>query len=283
MLQRETLLQIVQSTLSSMDSDAVNHIGETQESEQIALLAKEVFIELATYQRIPQFEELSQLEGLSDSNQPTVMRIPKGSTDIVDVRYRHLLAGQEEPFFREVEFLHKSDFLDMQLRLPLRGVGEEEHGFNILDSGIEVPYITTRGPRYWTTFDNEHVVFDAIDIRCDATMHQDQSLVLAYVIPEFLLEDTFVPPIPLKLISQYRNMIKELASFEQKQLSNQFRTRNAERQRYKNRSFGGINDGADEGEYTSRQRPDQGRVLLRGTRGNRTSRFGRNFSSRRFI
>jgi hypothetical protein len=41
-----TLLEIVQSTLSSMDSDAVNNINDTIESTQVAEVAKEVYYEL---------------------------------------------------------------------------------------------------------------------------------------------------------------------------------------------------------------------------------------------
>ena len=93
---KRTLLEVVQSTLSSMDSDAVNHIGETAESEQIALLVKEQFIELATYQHVPQFQQLTQLEGLGDPDRPTVMRIPEGATDIADIRYIHRLDNGRE-------------------------------------------------------------------------------------------------------------------------------------------------------------------------------------------
>jgi len=271
MLQRKTLLEIVQSTLSSMDSDLVNHIGDTQESEQVALLAQEQFIELATYQRIPQFEQLTQLEGLSDITQATVMRIPECATDIADVRYRHVRNDGTE-YMEPIRQLTKSDFLDEQLRL-----NQNVMGTNVLSDNILVPYRTDRGPRCFTTFDDKYIVFDAIDKEFDDTLHNDASMVLAYVIPEFLMEDDFIPPVPLKMLSQYMNMIKEVAHHEQKQYNNPFRTRDAERQGHRNRHFGGILDGLDQGEGSTRERPRQGRPTYgyrygRGRSFNRSSR-----------
>jgi len=271
MLQRKTLLEIVQSTLSSMDSDLVNSIGDTQESEQIALLAQEQYLELATYQRIPQFEQLTQLEGLSDSTRATVMRIPKGATDIADVRYRRVRNDGTE-YMESLEQLAKSDFLDEQLRL-----NQIETGTNVLPDNILVPYRIDRGPRCFTTFDDEYIVFDSIDLSVDDTLHSDASMVLAYVVPEFQLEDNFVPPVPLKMLSQYMNMIKEIAHHEQKQYNNPFRTRDSERQGHRNRNFGGILDGLDQGEGSQRERPRQGRPVYgfrfgRGRSFNRSSR-----------
>jgi len=258
MLQRKTLLEIVQSTLGSLDSDLVNHIGETQESEQIAILAQEQYLELVTYQHVPQLVQLTQLEGLSDLDRPSVMRIPEGATDVADIRYRYTNTHGLE-VMREIEWLEKSDFLDRQLRLPVR----DNMGDNLLDGNVSVPYINDRDPQYATTFDNEHIVFDAVDQSQDpnTTLHNDDSLVLAYIIPEFKLEDDFVPVMPVKMLTQYMNQIKEIASYEQRQYNNPFRTRDSERQQHRNKHFGGIYDGLDQGQGSTRERETQGRPI----------------------
>ena len=242
---RKTLLEIVQSTLGSMDSDAVNSIGETIESEQVAITAQEQFLELATYQTIPQFEELTQLIGMSDDTQATVMRIPENSTDIKDVRYKRTdMNGYT--FFQDVVFMCKEEFLDLQLQLR---VGDENVGENVLAGNIRIPYRKDKSPTVWTTFDDEHLVFDSLDtiVQKDNTLHNDNSLVIAYIIPPFELRDDFVPEIPAKLFPQYMNMIKEVNSYEQRQIPNEVRTRKAERQGHRNRWFGSITDGSDKG------------------------------------
>lgn len=259
MSSKKTLLEIVQSTLGSMDSDAVGSIGDTIESEQIAITAQEQFIELATYQIVPQYEQLTQLVGLSDSTRATVMRIPRDATDIRDVRYKRTDA-QGRTSFEDVRFVSKDQFLTEQLKLKVWEDNVEE---NIFDDNVRIPYRNDKYPECWTTFDDEHLVFDSIDkeIQLDDTLHNDNSLVLAYIIPEFKIEDNFVPDIPVKLIPQYLNMIKEISSYDQRQIQNEPRTRRAERQGHRNRHFGSITDGADSGFTESTGR---GRVLRRG-------------------
>ncbi len=256
---QKSLLEIVQSTLGSMDSDAVNSIGETIESEQIAITAQEQYLELATYQRIPQFEKLTQLVGLSDNTKATVMRIPEGSTDIKNVRYKHT-DSRGRSSFEEIPFVDKDEFLNRQLQLR---VGDANVGENILEGNIRIPYRNDRGPSCWTTFDDRHLVFDSIDTvtQGDDTLHNDNSLVIAYIIPEFQLVDDFVPVLPPKLFPQYLNMIKEVNSYEQRQISNEVRSRRAERQGHRNRHFASITDGSDEGSPPNK---GQGRVTGRG-------------------
>lgn len=265
----KSLLTIVQSILSSMDSDAVQHIGDTAESEQVALLVEEQFNKIATYQRVPQFEQLTQLLGLSDSDRATVMKIPDRATDIADVRYRHTKSDGTE-VFRTVEHVMKSNFLDAQLSMNTENIG-----VNILDGNIRVPYRTDRTPTCWTTFDDEHLVFDSIDQDVDNTLHNDSSLVLAYIVPEFKLEDDFLIPLPDKMINQLLDNCKETAFYEQKQSNNPFRTRDAEREAHRNRHFGGITDGLDQGENQQRQRPNYGHKLGRSWKNSYSSSWPR--------
>ena len=242
---KKTLLEIVQSTLGSMDSDAVNTIGETVESEQIAITAQEQFLELATYQRVPQFEHLTQLIGLSKNERATMMRIPLNATDVRSVRYKRT-DSSGNTYFADVRYVDKEEFLSTQSKLK---VGEDNVAENILDDNVRIPYRNDKHPECWTTFDDEHLVFDSIDtvVQGDDTLHNDNSLVLAYIVPEFELRDDFIPDVPVKLFPQYMNMIKEVNSYEQRQISNEVRTRRAERAGHRNRHFGSIADGSDTG------------------------------------
>ena len=257
-----TLLEIVKSTLGSMDSDSVDSIGDTVDSEQVALTAKEQFLEMATYQTVPQFETLTQLIGLGDQDQATVMTLPDGTTDIKDVRYRRMDTNGNT-FFQEVVNLSKEEFLRMQLSLK---VGEDNIGENVMEGNIRVPYRNDKAPTFWTTFDDEHIVFNSIDtvLLGDNTLHNDNSLVLAYIVPPFELTDDFMPPVPLKLFPQYLNMIKEVNSYEQRQISNEVRSRRSERQTSRNRHFGGIADGADKASSATHPTYGRGRQTTGG-------------------
>ena len=231
-MNKPALLEIVQSTLGSLDSDAVSTIGETIESEQIAMIAKEQYYKIATYQHVPQFESLTQLVDLSDSTKATVMKIPENSIHIKNVRYRKTTDGGAS-YFEDIEYIERDDFLRSVLLLD---VNSTEVGENVLDGNVRVPYRNDQDPTCWTTFDDEHLIFDAIKTGPGVqTMTNDNSLVIAYVIPEFLLTDDFIPDLPLSVYSQYMDQIKETASHEQKQTPSDVRTRDGERQQHRNR------------------------------------------------
>lgn len=257
----KTLLEVVQSTLSAINSDSVNTVGETIESEQVTLVAKEVFEEMSTYQTIPTFDTLTQLLGVSDTSRRTVMQLPLNATDIQYIRYKATYTNGTSRF-EEVRYCPPNEFLDRQLDLR---VGEANVGENVLPGNVRVPYRTDKRPEYWTTFDDKFLVFDAIDmdVQGDNTLHNDNSLVMAYIIPEFQMTDDFVIPLPDKLIPQYMNAIKEIVANEQKQVHFPVRERNGEREQHRNRWFAGVRDGTDKGF----ERQGYGRRLSGRSRG----------------
>ena len=232
-----------------MDSDAVSTYNETIESEQIALTAQEQYMELATYQRVPQFEQLTKLITPGSTPTGSILNIPALATDVYDIRYRHI-DSNDNTTYRAMKFLSKTDFLNQQLDLK---VGEDNVEENTLSNGVKIPFRTDKSPEYYTTFDDETIVFDSIDSIAEGgnSIDGDNSLAIAYIIPEFELEDNFIPDLPIKLFPQYLDMIKEVNSYEQRQFGNEIRTKKAERQSNRNRHFASITDGSDQGEYTT--------------------------------
>lgn len=270
---KRTLLQVVQSTLGAMDSDAVDTIGETPESEQIVLVAQEVYHELATYQDIPQFQRIDQLLGSNDSALATVMRIPEECTDIGVVRYAHYHDNGRIKMER-IEYVDKNRFLDDLLCLD---VSDTDHiGENVFPDNIRIPYHKDRNPTCWTTFDDNTIVFDAVNQDYENTLHNDKSVVISYVVPKFELEDDFVIPLPEQMQSQYLAQVKEVAFNEQKQMANPVQTHNGQRQRRRNWHQVGINDGLNNGNngepfsgFGRPSSPGYGRQTARYRRGSR--------------
>ena len=68
---KETLLELVQGCLSVMDSDRVDSLMGTEESIQLADLARDVYYELINRDEFPAFEETFQLTGAADVLFPT--------------------------------------------------------------------------------------------------------------------------------------------------------------------------------------------------------------------
>ena len=239
---RMTLREIVQSTLSSMDSDAVETIGETIESQQIAIVAKETFYEIATYQDIPQHIKMTQLDGLQDLTAPTVMRIPTGCVDIANIKYRHTKNGRVK--MEDIDYLHPDDFYNKMWCLDTTA---DNVGINEFTGDVTLPYRNDQDPCYWTTFDDEHIIFDSYNKEISDTLFNDASFIRARIIEEFQLEDDYIPDLPAKMFPQYLQQVKELSFFEKKQMANPLEGQKRKRSEHRNRHLVGINDGLDDG------------------------------------
>src|SRR3990167_10644193 len=73
---RRTLLEMVQEILSDLNSDEINSIGDTIESEQVALILKAAYEDIIENRDIPSLNTLFQLEGLSNTLKPTHFEYP---------------------------------------------------------------------------------------------------------------------------------------------------------------------------------------------------------------
>jgi len=252
-----TVLEMVQSTLGAMNSDAVLTIGETIESEQIALVVKETYYDIATDLDLPQWNKLSQLDGLGDTDKATVMVLPEAYTDIMSIRYKYTVENDNGrlAFSMPIPYTDPDIFLDRALALDTTEANVE---VNILADNVQLPYYNDRRPSCWTTFDDNEIVFDAHDLGIETTMHNDHSLVLVRLVPEFVMMDDFIPDLPDKAYPAFLAQVKEVAFGEQKQINNDIQGRRGRRGKYRNRVQAGINDGLDQGQDETQNRDARG-------------------------
>jgi hypothetical protein len=194
-----SLLDITQKILSSLDSDPVNSISDTVESMQVADIVKECYYSLMAERDWPFLHELSQLEGLSDVNNPTKMRIPESINKIKWVKYNK----------KDVQWLPAPAFHKMIMdRVSEEGV--------INSDG----YIVNADPVYWTSYDDDYVVFDGINLSEDSTLYASKSSIYAVKAPVWQHIDTFVPDLPDKFFPTLLAESKSQAFVELKQTSN---------------------------------------------------------------
>ena len=259
-----TLLETVQSVLSSLDSDSVSTVGETIESEQVTLIVQEVYYKMATYQTIPHFNTLLQLDGLADLTKPTVMRIPDCCTDIENVRYRRYSSDGTSFKMATVEYCDKITFLDMQLNLDTSDTSK--FGNNVFDGNIKVPYSKVKNPVYFTAFDEDTIVFDGHMEAKEATMNNDSSLVTAYVVPDFFQDDNYVIPLPDMMRTQFLADCKEQAFEQLKQSDAPRNSEISNKTENRNRLHVGAHDGINGSTVT---KPSWARKTRRSTRRGR--------------
>ena len=225
-----------------MDSDAVASIGDTVESEQVALVAQEVYYDLATHQRIVSFEKTIQLEAQSDLDRPTVFKLPSNVTDIHQIKYKKVDTNSGKFFFEEVTYVHRDDFITNQFLLDDTETNVDQM---IFEDNIQIPYRNDKDPDCWTTVDHDYIIMDSINKDYDTTLQNDKVLAFAYQIPDFEFKDEFIAPLPAKMFPTYLAEIKYTVSPEMRQVQNNIQGNKAQRGRRRNNMMGSIADGLD--------------------------------------
>jgi hypothetical protein len=84
---QQTLLQMVQSILSRLDSDNVNSIGDTVESMQVAQIIKDKYNDIVARGTLTIEEQLFQLNPSDSVSAPTLMYLPDNVYGVSWLRY----------------------------------------------------------------------------------------------------------------------------------------------------------------------------------------------------
>jgi|TARA_R110000796_G_scaffold60619_2_gene140222 hypothetical protein len=213
---KQTLLEITQHILSSMDSDSVNSFAETVESEQVAFVIKDAYFNMINNLDIPEHYGIITLTALGDTSQPTHMLIPDGVRSIQSVKYNVIKSGETRIQYDDLQYREPENFLDSILSR------------NSTDSNIQTVSITggklfienNKRPEYYTSFDDQYLVFDSFDSGVDSTLQQSKFMVRGALEPVWTMADSFVPDLDANLFPLFINEAKSLAFVEIKQSSN---------------------------------------------------------------
>jgi len=182
-----TLLEIVQNILSSMDSDEVNSIADTVESLQIAEVVKETYSELFANLDEPSRWQLRQLQALGDSDKPNYLELPEDVRIVKWIKYDFQTDGSTD--YQYITYMEPEDFLVL-----CTGSRGSEATVEVIDtSGARFNIANAKNPQYWTTFDNNTIIFDSYNSDVETTLQQQKTLVWALVTPSWEMVDTFTP------------------------------------------------------------------------------------------
>ena len=220
-----TLIEIVQNILSAMDSDEVNSIGDTVEAVQVADIVQETFYEIIGGLEEPHRSNSFRLESVSDVNKPNYLKIPASVKDIETLYYDKQTSGKVT--WKEVTYISPKAFVQLSL--------QQSTGSNVTavtDFSNVVHYIINNAhPTYYTSFDDQYLVFNSWDSTLGSTMQEGYSLALGSEMPSFTMEDTFVPDLPADYFPLLLSEAKQSAFVNLKQVSNSVEDRRSRRQR----------------------------------------------------
>jgi hypothetical protein len=213
-----SLLDITQNILSDMNSDEVNSITDTIESMQVAQIIKSTYYNIIDGRDWPHLYQLFQLTPSGDSTKPTHMQIPENVVDVSWVKYDCKEFGDIKDKVRKMVYKKPEDFIEL--------LDQRDSSISTIDevidvSGVHLNIYNDRAPTYYTSFDNETIIFDAYDIAVDTTLQNSKTACYGKLNPSWIMTDTFVPDLPTQSFSYLLNEAKSTAFLLIKEMPNQ--------------------------------------------------------------
>jgi len=187
---KKTLLELVQSILSDMDSEPVNSISDSIEAEQIASVVENTYFNFVSSREIPEHRRLIKITALSDSTKPTHFKYV--GRQLYWIRYN--IDENSQTNYREIKYMDPGSFATRNLDTSnVTTVYDVSASTNLL-------ILNDRMPSFYTSFDDEHIVMDAFKSSVESTLQTTKTQAYGIITPTFSLSDTFEPDIDEDLI-----------------------------------------------------------------------------------
>src|SRR3990167_9110502 len=108
-----TLLELTQIVLSSLDSDEVNSIDDTVESQQVAKVIRTVYYDIISRANLPEHYDLRSLTASGDNTKPTLMTMPSDIRSIQWIKYNRIDPTTSEDTFTYVSIIPVREFMEI--------------------------------------------------------------------------------------------------------------------------------------------------------------------------
>ena len=223
-----TLLEMVQEILSDMDSDEVDSIEDTVEAEQVATIVRSTYLSMMSNRDWPHLRKGITITSFSDVARPTHMKLPEAVKEVCFINYNTISFGDTKQNYQEMKWREP----DVFIRMSNQEDDTKSYVQTVVDpSGVELFVRNDKAPRYYTSFNDEDLVFDAFDNTAGTTLKESNVQAQAYVMPTWSTVDTFIPDLPDSAFASLVEEAKTKANFKLRQVVDQKSEQEAGRQR----------------------------------------------------
>jgi len=226
-MSKMTLLEIVQDVMNDMTSDQVNSISDTEESIQIAQIAKTTYFEMIGRRDWPHLSKFTTLSSVSLLAQPTHLLVPANVSRLDWFKYNKKRVAETRNRFEDVEYLHPDEFIN---KLNARNL-DDTNVISIADfGGATLQIIDDKQPTYFTSFDDKYIVLDSYDTAIESSVQGSNTQIKAYTIPTWSAVDGFTPDLPTEHFPGYLAEVKSIAKYRLEGEADQKAEQQSERQ-----------------------------------------------------
>lgn len=212
-----TLLDLTQDILAAMDSDEVNSINDTTESQSVVRIIKRAYMDIAARANLPRHNNVFQLVPSNDTTKPVTMTLPSNVASVEWIKYDWATTENPEINLTDVHPLPLHDFLATVL--ALNSTEPDVFTYTQVIDGQVMTFLgkNSRGPRYYTTADDRTILFDSYDASMDSTLQAEKSLAFGQKNFPWQSVDTFVPDLDERQFALLFNEAKSMCFAELKQ------------------------------------------------------------------
>lgn len=224
---KKTLLDLTQSILNDMNGDEVNSIADTLESQQVAQVIRDVYDEIIASRNWPHLNKLISLTPQGEVR-PTHMDTADAWVYLDEIRYNVRDSDATKDNYDVLDYMTPTEFLD-----HCNGRNSSNSDIDTITdpSGIKLFIINDARPLFWTTFNDETIVFDAYDSLVDTNLQESKFQCLGNVEPSWTHDDNFTPDLPAKAFPYLLAEAKSVAFNALMQVGNQKAEQQSRRQR----------------------------------------------------
>lgn len=222
-----TLLEIVQDILNDLNDDPVNSINDTVEAGQVAQIVKTTYFEMMSGDRFwPHLKEINQLTSFADSEKPTHMSFPDAVQRILYIKYDVQTESGGKKLYTDIKYKEPEAFLEY-----LNDRDSTASNVKTVSDNVDLLIRTDLQPSFWTSFDDETIIFDAHYSDLDSVLQDSKTQTGFIKEPSWSHVDAATPDLPANAFSFLLSEAKSTCFATLKQAANPKEEQRSRRQR----------------------------------------------------
>lgn len=193
---KNSVLGIVLTYLDYVDGFEVDSINDSTEASQAATIVEHMYYSVVNrFTWLQSQTSLDSLVASDDPAKPVVMYLKESVKRLQYSNVRYNISDDGGVQWKLITYLEPQEFLNHVNANTSRHDNVQE--INIHNSTVLVR--TDKHPDYFTSFDDNMLVFDSYKADVDETLMEEKTQVITEGSQVFLREDSFIIPLPAHL------------------------------------------------------------------------------------